>query len=195
MNFRIRDPDSDDFTKYEKAYYQHLGQFRKTSNTHLWKFFGWGFFHDGSIESVQIPEDLRTVVLRLVCPNIKRRKSADDYEYVDAGFTCIFRNVTAFTMEDETPGHAWDMRRYQAIFLGAEINTSPILRNLEPEDDDSTGHYSLLTQLLEDDSIIWLELVFSQVDVAADGPAAFALREADPKFDVPTWSGDDADGN
>jgi hypothetical protein len=37
-----------------------------------------------------------------------------------------------------------------------------------------------------------VELIFSQVDVVADEPAAFALMESDPKFEVPTWSVDKA---
>jgi hypothetical protein len=53
-------------------------------------------------------------------------------------------------------------------------------------------HYSLLMRLEADGSIIWVELIFSQVDVVADEPAAFALMGSDPKFEVPTWSVDKA---
>ncbi len=189
MNFRIRNPDSDDFTEHEKAYYRHLEQFKKSSNTDLWKFFGWDFFHDGAIKSIEVQGDLRTVVIRLTCPNVKRFRSEADYEYVNVGFECTFRNVTSLTIQDEELGHAGGVYKYDALFLDAEINTSPILDGLAPTDEhDPDFRYSLLIRLLADDSIIWLEMIFSQVDVVADEPAAFALMEADPKFHVPTWS-------
>jgi len=191
MDFRIRVPDSDDYTKHENAYCEHLKQFNKRSNTHLWKFFGWDFFHDGVVKSIEVQDDLRTVVVRLECPNIKRFKANGDYVYLNIGFACTFQNVTLLNIEDETPEHAWEMKKYHTIFLDAEINTSPILKGFPPEDErDSDPHYSLLIRMLADDSIIWLELIFSQVNVVADEPAAFALMESDPKFDVPTWPGD-----
>lgn len=188
MNFRIRNPDSDDFAKYEKAYYWHLEQFKKSSNTHLRKFFGWDFFHDGVIGSVEIQGDLKTVVIRLTCPNVKRFKPDGDYEYINVGFSCTFRNVSTFTIQCETPEHCWDARRNSTLFLDAEINTSPMLAGFKALDEDGADHfYSLLMRLLAGDSTIWVELIFSQVDVIADEPTAFALMEVDPKFKVPTY--------
>jgi hypothetical protein len=190
MNFRIRNPDSDELTKYD-AYHQHLKQLEKTSNTDLWKFFGWDFFHDGSVESIQIQGDLKTIMIRLNCPNIKRFKSNGDYEYINVMFECTFHTVSTFTVQYETPEHSWDARKNATQFLDAEINTSPILGSFSPEDElNPDPHYSLLIRLEADYSIIWLELVFAQVDVVADEPAAFALMESDPKFEVPTWSAD-----
>ncbi len=63
MNFRIRNPDGDEaeFERCENAYRQHLQRFEKDTRTHLWKFFGWDFFHDGSIESIEVRGDLKTV--------------------------------------------------------------------------------------------------------------------------------------
>jgi hypothetical protein len=196
MNFRIRHPDADEaeFERCENAYRQHLKRFKKTSNTDLWKFFGWDFFHDGTVKSVRVEGDLRTVVLELDCPNIKRFKSDGNYEYTSVGFACTFQNVTVLNIHDETPEHAWEMKKYYTIFLDAEINTCPTLDRFAPEDElEPDLHYSLLIRLLADDSIIWLELVFSQVDVVADEPAAFALMESDPRFHVPTWLGDKED--
>ena len=196
MNFRIRNLDGDEaeFERCESAYRQHLKRFEKDTRTHLWKFFGWDFFHDGSMDSIQIRGDLQTVVIRLNCPNIKRLKADGDYEYVNVMFECTFHTVSAFTVQYETPEHWWDVRKNATIFLDAEINTSPILDSFGPEDEhEPDPHYSLLIRLLADDSIIWLELVFSQVDVIADEPAAFALMESDPRFKVPTWRGDKED--
>ena len=191
MRFRMRNPEADNYTECQQAYYRHLEQFAKSSNTDLWKFFGWDFFHDGSVESIQIQGDLRTVTMRLTCPNVKRFGSETDFEYINVGFECTFQNVTSLIMQDEIPTHAWDMKKYHTMFLDAEINTSPILDGLTQAGERDLDHrYSLLIRFLVDDSIIWLEMVFSQVNVVADEPAAFALMEADPKFLVPTWSGE-----
>jgi hypothetical protein len=189
MNFRIRNPDGDDYTERQKTYYRHLEQFEKSSNTNLWKFFGWDFFHDGHIESIQVQGDLRTVAIKLNCPNVKQFRSETDYEYINVGFGCTFRNVTSLTIQDEKLGHTGGVYKYDAWFLEAEINTSPLLDGLTPQDeDDPDARYSLLIRLLADDSTVWLEMIFSQVDVVADEPTAFALMEADPRFHVPTWS-------
>jgi hypothetical protein len=195
MNFRIRKPDADEaeFEKCEKAYRQHLKRFEKDTRTYLWKYFGWDFFHDGSIESLGICGDLKTVVMRLSCPNIKRLKANGDHEYVNVMFECTFHTVSTFTVQYEIPEHSWDVRKNATQFLDAEINTSPILNSFGPEDERNPDpHYSLLIRLEADYSIIWLELVFSEVDVAADEPAAFALMESDPRFEVPTWFADKA---
>jgi len=189
VNFRIRNPDSDDSAEYEKAYYRHLEQFEKSSNSHLWKFFGWDFFHDGDIGSIEVQGDLKTVVIRLNCPNVKRFEPGGDYEYVNVGFSCTFRNVSTFTIQYETSERSRDVRRGLTHFLDAEINTSPMLAGFKaPDEDDADHFYSLLMRLLAGDSTIWVELIFSQADVIADEPTAFALMEADPKFDVATWS-------
>jgi len=63
MSFRIRNPDSDDFTAYEKAYRQHLSRFKDMTQTHLWKFFWWDFFHDGEVGPIQVESDLKTMVI------------------------------------------------------------------------------------------------------------------------------------
>lgn len=189
MNFRIRNPDGRDFTKHERAYCEHLRQFRKNCNTDLWKFFGWDFLHDGSIKSIEMCADLKTVIVRLDCPNVKRFKSNGDYEYIDVGFTCTFEDVSIFTVRSETPESSWDVRGNPAVFLDAEINSSPALDGLDPQgDDDPESHASLLMRLLAKDSTIWMELVFSHLNVIADEPTAFALMESDPRFEVPTYA-------
>lgn len=193
MSFRIRRSDSNDASVVEesyKAYRLHLSRFKETSSNDLWKFFYWDFFHDGVVESIQVQGDLRTVVIRLGCPNIKRLKPDGQYEYVNVGFTCTFRTVTTLSIQYEPPEHSWDARKNPVFFLYSEINNSPILESFEPEDEygNPEPHYSLLMQLLADESTIWLEMIFSQVDVVANEPAAFALMESDPKLEVPTYS-------
>jgi hypothetical protein len=195
VNFRVRNPDSDDASVIQesyKAYRLHLSRFKETSGNDLWKFFYWDFFHDGVVQSVQVQGDLRTVVIGLDCPNIKRLKPDGRYEYVNVGFTCTFHTVATFSMQFDPPEHSWDARRNSVVFLYSEINTSPVLESFELEDEygNPEPHYSLLIQLLADESVVWLEMVFSQVDVIANEPAAFALMESDSQFEAPTWSAD-----
>jgi hypothetical protein len=184
--FRIRNLDTDDRSEYEqtqRVYFEHLARFSKSSNTDLWKFFCQDFFHDGGIESIQITADLKNIVMRLGCPNIKRFLSNGDFEYVSATFECTFHNIVNLHMEDRTAVEWGDLTETPAMFLHAEINTSPLLKTLDVEDKP----YSLLIEMLSGDNIIWLEIVFSQVDVVPDEPLAFSLMEADPNYEVPTY--------
>jgi hypothetical protein len=194
MNFRIRGIDTDNFAKGEKAYWLHLKPFDKSANRDLWKFFGWDFFHDGEVESIQINGSLRTVVMRLGSDNIKRLKSDGDFDPVPMMFTCTFHGVSSLTMNDEVDKRWAGLPRaecWPARFRHGEINTSPSLKSPEPKGEASSdARYSLLMELPAGDgaSTVWLELVFSQVDVKPDEPAAFMLMEADPNFKVSTWS-------
>ncbi|MBN1361878.1 MAG: hypothetical protein JW993_14875 [Sedimentisphaerales bacterium] len=194
LGFRILRMDSEDQAGVDRsmeAYHQHLDAFNKTANSDLWKFFYWDFFHDGSVESIEIQGDLKTVVIRLKCPNIKRFKSDNDYEYINVMFQCTSQTVSTLTIQYEKPEHSWDVRRNPTCFLYGEINTASGLSDFGPQEElDEDHHYSLLMLLMADDSVIWLEMIFSQVDVIAEEPTAFALMESDPKFQVPTWSAD-----
>jgi hypothetical protein len=147
MDFRIRNPDGNeaDFERCEDAYRQHLKRFKKSSNTDLWQFFGWDFFHDGSMESIHIRGDLQTVVIRVNCPNIKRLKADGDYEYINVMFECTFHTVSTVTVQYETPEHECDVKKSDTIFLDAEINTSPIRDSFGPENElEPDPYYSLL---------------------------------------------------
>lgn len=189
MHFRIRNPAGDDFAACERTYRQHLSRFKGMSSTDLWKFFRWDFFHDGEIESVQVEGDLRAVTIGLNCPNVRRARPDGTWEYVNVGFKCTFRDVSTFTIQSETPVHDGDVRGNSGVFLDAEINTSELLDRFETENKpDLESPCSLLMRLLAENSIVWIELVFSQVDVVANEPAAFALMEADPRFEVPAYS-------
>ena len=193
MRFRIRNPDAEtaEYERCENVYRSHLRQCRKAFTKDLWKFFGWDFFHDGDLKSIQIHGDLKTVAMRLNCPNIKRLKSDGAWEYVNVMFVCTFQTVSTLTVQYEVPEHAWDVRKSATLFLNGEINTSPALGRLGAVDDlDPDPRYSLLMRLMADNSIIWLELVFSHSEVVAEEPVAFALMESDPQFEVPTWSVD-----
>jgi hypothetical protein len=186
MKFRIQNLDTDDRSKYEKgqkAYFKYLERFNKSSNGDLWKFFYWDFFHDGSIESISISNDLKTVAMRIIAPNIKRFLSKGDFEYINAPFVCTFQNVVHFEIKDASPGEWFPSQTNWATFLYAEINTFPNLNKWKGEDE----FYSLLIEFLVGDDTTWMELVFSQVNVEAEEPLAFSLMESDPKFEVPVY--------
>jgi hypothetical protein len=193
MNFKIRNLDTDDKSQYEKCerlYREHLDQFVKTSNSDLWKFFYWDFFHDGLIESITFQKDLSTVILRLDCPNIKRFKHDGSYEYLDFSFECTFSEVLSFKIQpDKFKIFDYPVKNTKE-FCYSEINTAPILKTLDCDSDEySVPLHSLLIRLFDNNlnSYTWLEIVFNQVDVVADEPIAFALMESDQKYELPLY--------
>jgi hypothetical protein len=127
--------------------------------------------------------------MRLTCPNVERLRPDGPDEYLSIGFTCTFENVISFHIEEDPPTPSYDVRDMDAIFLAAEINTSPRLETC-PSNDETDRFSSILVELLVDNSRIWMEVVFSDLYVEPDEPAAFALMEASPDFNVPTWSPD-----
>jgi hypothetical protein len=191
MTFRIRkDAEDAAWQQGEQAYRQHLEQFVKSSDEDLWKYFYWDFFHDGSVRSLEMGPDLKKVVMRLECSNIERIFSNGRREYLNVSFTftCTFENVVCLHIEEDPPTQGYDVQDADALFLAAEVNTSPLLK--APVDDDGDRFSSLLIQLLAHDTLIWMEIVFSELRVEPDEPVAFSLMEASPDFDVPTWSPD-----
>ena len=190
MNFRIRKIDTDNHAEFEmgqKAYFEHLERFKKSSNSDLWKFFYWDFFHDGPIMNITVGTDLKTVTMKLVSPNIKRLLPKDDYEYVNAAFICTFYNIIYMKMKGPSSEDWFNSRNELATFLHAEINTSPILDELPNKE----NFYSLLIQTLVGDDEIWLELVFSQVNVEPEEPLTFSLMEGNPQFEIPVFRPDE----
>ena len=190
MQFKIRDLDSDDvgvFGAADARYRAHLERFKKSTSGDLWKFFYWDFFHDGYIDQIALEDGGTKLRLHIESTNIRRLLDDNGaHEYVNVGFTCSFQNVVAMTWEREDP-EPWDFGDSFRGFHYAEINTSPLLQAL-PQDEDSGDDTwrSLLIQLAGDHDS-WLEVVFSQVDVFADEPAAFALMEASPQFAIPAY--------
>jgi len=191
MTFRIRKlGDDTSWEEGEKAYLDHLKQFSKSSKDALWKYFCSDFFHDGTVDFCEIRPDLKTVVVGLNGPNIKHLQVDGEFEYLSADFTCTFENVVALHIEEDPPTQVHDPGEAYAVFLCAEINTSPLLEtSVASEQEDCFS--SILIELLAHDSVIWMEIVFSYVSVEPKEPVAFSLMEASPEFDVPTWSPDD----
>jgi len=189
MTFRIRkDAEDAAWQQGEQAYHQHLEQFVKSSVEDLWKYFYWDFFHDGSVRSLEMGPDLKTVVMRLECSNIERIFSDGRREYLDVffAFTCTFENVVCLHIDEDPPTSWYDTQDSYAVFLAAEINTSPLLATHAANEEDRLS--SLLIELMAHDSLLWMEIVFSELQVEPDEPVAFSLMEASPDFEVPTWS-------
>jgi len=151
----------------------------------LWKYFYWDFFHDGCVESVVVGHDLKTVVMRLGCPNVERVRSDGQRQYLNVDFTCTFVNVVHLRIHEDPPTSWYDAQDSYAVFLAAEINTSPLLATHAADEDDRLS--SLLIELYAGDSCLWMEIVFYQLRVEPDEPVAFSLMEASPDFEVPTW--------
>ena len=188
MTFRIRKEDDrawwDD---PESPYRRHLDRFPKTSDGVLWKYFYWDFFHDGCLRSVEMGPNLKTVVMRLNCPNIERVFSDGRREYLSVDFTCTFENIVHLQIERDPPIQGYDVQDTEAVFLAAEVNTSPQVGTWADRD-EMDRLSSMIVQLLAHDDIIWMELVFSNLRVEPEEPVAFSLMEASPDFEVPTWS-------
>jgi len=189
MSFKIRNTDTETNEEYEAcqaAYIKHLASFKKSSNSDLWKFFTWDFFHDGTINSIKFHPDLRTVAIHLNCPNIRSNEDDGKFNYVNAGFICTFKNVVHFSLKDSAPTEWRAQSGGPSTFLSSEINTA-IPDNLSSGSED---FYSLIIETLGTDAQLWIELVFSQVNVVPKEPAAFAIMEKDNRFHVPTYRAD-----
>lgn len=195
MSFRIikteRDSAEDGETIPEsyKVYRKHMKKYLDTACSDLLKFFYWDFFHDGWIDYITIQKDFKTVEMKITCPNIQRQKDDGEWEYINVPFICTFGCVAQMDYKCDPPEDYCHARMNSIEYIHGELNTSPLLNTYYIDDDDESPlRYSLLMELRADDSTIWLESVFFQVDVEACEPTAFALMEVDPKFKVPTFS-------
>lgn len=189
MGFRLRDVETDDLDVLHAAdsrYREHLSRFNTRSNSSLWKYFYWDFFHDGWLTRFSVGDDLRTVTLSIVCPNIKRFDDTGAFKYVNATFDCEFRHVVELTMNVDPPG-AVDEDLSCATLMYAEINTSPMVASLSAADPDDLQWYSLMFEFDLGGPTQWLEVVFRDISIVPQEPVAFALMEADPRFETGTY--------
>jgi len=189
MAFRIRNTDTETEEEYETCqatYFKYLEAFKKSSNSDLWKFFTWDFFHDGIIESIEVQKDLRTISFHLDCPNIRSYGEDGEFRYVSVDFICTFKDVVHFSIQESAQSEPTAYPCETSTFLYSEINTM-IPDHLMDKDET---FYSLIIEALGAYSQTWIELVFSQVNVAPKEPAAFAIMERDNRFHVPTYNAD-----
>lgn len=182
MNFRIK--SSNQKTNLNGDYLQHLIKYPKYNNPDLWTFFHNDFFADGCIEAIRFENNLSTLVLELSCPNIVQKTGPDTLNYLNAGFTCKFHQISHFTLKSENPEFGICTDISSAIFISSEINSHPDLRFIVEEDDEIDCNYSLLIQGLVDDPF-WLEIIFEEMEVTPNEPLAFALMQSHPDFEIP----------
>lgn len=184
MAFRIRKPDLEsdqDFQASEQAYLNHLKSFDEQSHSSLWKYFATDFFHNGVIRSVSFSLGLKSLVMQIECPNIKRRMG-DDCDYISLDFICEFRGVISFTLHNENPELVDTSYAESSTFIGSEINTAV------PQELSDKKLCSLMIQTLEADRRIWIELVFSNLSITPEEPVAYAILESDPRFSIPVYT-------
>ena len=176
----------EEFEASERVYSKHLEAFKKTSNTDLWKYFANDFFHDGSIESIEFKPDLRSVLFKMDCPNIRALKENGEFEYLSINFTCTFENVVRFAIQDDSPTSWFNPPANHSTYRYSEINTA--LPDHLPGEPDH--FHSLIIECISGSASRWIEMVFSQVNVEPHEPAAFALMTASPQFQVPRFRAD-----
>jgi len=54
MGFQIRSDNDEQYKASMESYRKHLETFDKGSNTDLWRYFYWDFFHDGCIKELTL---------------------------------------------------------------------------------------------------------------------------------------------
>jgi len=184
MAFRIRNLDLEAgqaFQACEEAYQKHLESFEEHSHSNLWKYFATDFFHHGAIRSICFSPCLKSLVMQIECPNIKRTMK-DHFDYISMDFICEFRGVRTFTLQNENPDLVDTIYADSSQFVGSEINTA-IPQKINPE-----KIHSLTIEALEGNRRIWIDLLFSNMSVSPEEPTAYSILESDSRFHIPTYT-------
>jgi len=198
MGFKIRTDNegSNDKERYETsiaAYRKHLEKFDKRSNTDLWRYFYWDFFHDGCIQDISLRNGADELIIEITCPNIKRRTKGDDFEYINVDFTCTFTEVALFRVQKLLEEEEEDVKyRYPGIFqfLCSEINTLPELTAFNKNREEFEKFDSLIVEVTYQNSpnySYYIELIFNSLSVEAVENTAFQLMLVSPDFEVPIY--------
>jgi hypothetical protein len=201
MGFFIRSDYEDDQIRQASmlSYQEHLKKLcqGKVVGGDLLKYFYWDFFHDGQIEEIVLRNGTTDVQMKIVCPNIKRKTKAGDFEYINVPFLCIFKDVMYFkferTVEEE---NEYCQAPGQFIYLHSEIDTLPELLRFQPKNDVDEDDYewgrknSLIIEVLPMHRTCssFIEIVFGEVAVEAVETTAFQLMLASSQFEVPIYT-------
>ncbi len=185
MGFKIIKTNANQ-EKYEasyQAYQDHLAKSYDGSNKDLYRYFGSGFFHDGTINSITF-KDIETIQMDLNCPNIRKYLAENQFEFINTDFSCTFNEVRSFkTTCNKLPTEPFP-KDYLTLYLDSEID-SAIPKRAHSQDE----MHSLIMRTLSGNSRVWIELLFSSVCVTPKEPAAFALMETNPNFSIPFYQG------
>lgn len=184
MAFRIRkpNPESDqDVQAYEQAYLIHLKGFGEQFHSNLWKYFATDFFQGGVIRSLSFAPGMKSLVMQIECPNIKRLMG-NVCENVSLDFLCEFRGVISFNLYNENPSSVNTALAEASIYRRGEINTAI------PGALFDKKTCSLVIETFEADRRIWIEMVFTNLNVTPEEPVAYAILETDPRFSIPVYT-------
>lgn len=182
MNYRIRSSVTENATEKDATYRLHLKKYDKSNESDLWRYFYWDFFHDGSVENISFSSGLREVSFEIECPNIKRKLTEHDYEYVNAKFICRFLGVRWFALEHDVEEES--IQECRAYFLSSEINSlDEFIEKYSDHEDDYGEMSSLIIELNSG----FMDIVFRTMRVEAVEPLAFSLMLTDVHHDVPIF--------
>lgn len=187
-SFRIRETDADapDFEAREARYRTHLRALDLRPDGDLLRYFGFDFFHDGTISRIAISEDAQSLSFKVEGPNVW-----DGARYLPPlGFTCHFQDLVQFhlsALKLDRHNDPLDLRERGVSFMYAEVDS------LTEEIEQVRKRYkrpfhSLIIEtrpMCRD-----LALIFGEVSVQADEPLAFERLLKDPSYRMPIWERD-----
>jgi hypothetical protein len=152
----------------------------------LWQYFRGGFFHDGTVGAINVLRDWRRIELLVTCPNIKRWNDARTaYEFVNVDFRCRFEDVVHFRLQldadlDADSQDLWDMG-HAPCFLSAELET--LTEEIAVFEAQLKEEFHSI--IIDTDCPLGLLMVFGSLSVDPTESAAFAIMQADPRFEIP----------
>ncbi len=186
--FKIRaNSEGPSFEKQEKIYRNFIRRIERRDNPDLLTYFGNDFFHDGNIENFRISDDFKTISFRILCPNIRKHKDRDDWDYVNAWFKVTFQDVAAFKFESyriDKLNNPLSRSECCVQFMGSEINS------LKKEIQYFEKVYKQKFKSLIIDTLPTyrtLEIVFSEISVEAEESLAFSQLLANENYDIPLY--------
>ena len=144
LKFQILDTNAegDAWNRNRLKYQDHLKE--KNMSGDLLKYFGQGFFHDGSISEIRFENGMNDLSFEIDCPNIRllTGPGAEDYEYQDLTFTCKFEGVADFGVETRKIDQWNDPlseEESKATFIDCELDT--LLNEIEDSEKSNGGQF------------------------------------------------------
>lgn len=188
MAFKIRvDSDNPKYEKQEEIYRDYLKKIDQHNNPDLLTYFGNDFFADGNIENLTVSDDFKTLSFRILCPNIRKITSDDDWHYVNAWFKVTFRDVVYFTFESyriDKCNNPLSPNECSVKFMASEINTLRTeIKNFEKIYKQKFN--SLIIDTLP--TFRSISIISGETSVEAEEPLAFSQLLKEDDYDVPIY--------
>jgi len=124
--FKIRVNDNENYDDKSTKYNKHLNKIKNKIPVDLLKYFGKDFFHDGSILSININNNIKIIDFLIECPNIRYYKNKTEFEYFSLNFICRFINVVFFEIKSFKSDKYNDPLTFNdpiPVFMHSEINS------------------------------------------------------------------------